>query len=85
MVAVVQAQFHLASGVALRPARAGQAGFVGDLIGFRDATVLGAPARQAVENVGLMEFAAEDIVRRSMRIAADICVYTNTHLVLESL
>ena len=32
-----------------------------------------------------MEFAAEDIVRRSMRIAADICVYTNTHLVLESL
>ena len=28
---------------------------------------------------------AEEIVRRSMRIAADICVYTNTNLVLESL
>ena len=28
---------------------------------------------------------AEEIVRRSMRIAADICVYTNTNLILESL
>jgi len=28
---------------------------------------------------------AEEIVRRAMRIAADICVYTNTNLVLESL
>jgi ATP-dependent HslUV protease, peptidase subunit HslV len=32
-----------------------------------------------------MELDAEEIVRRSMRIAADICVYTNTNLVLESL
>jgi ATP-dependent HslUV protease, peptidase subunit HslV len=32
-----------------------------------------------------MELPAEEIVRRSMRIAADICVYTNTNLVLESL
>jgi ATP-dependent HslUV protease, peptidase subunit HslV len=31
------------------------------------------------------ELNAEEIVRRSMRIAADICVYTNTNLVLESL
>ena len=28
---------------------------------------------------------AEEIVRRSMRIAADICVYTNANLILESL
>jgi ATP-dependent HslUV protease subunit HslV len=32
-----------------------------------------------------MPLEAEEIVRRSMRIAADICVYTNTNLVLESL
>ena len=32
-----------------------------------------------------MELDAEAIVRRSMQIAADICVYTNTRLVLESL
>jgi ATP-dependent HslUV protease subunit HslV len=32
-----------------------------------------------------MDLAAEEIVRRSMRIAAEICVYTNTNLVLESL
>ena len=32
-----------------------------------------------------MDLPAEEIVRRSMRIAADICVYTNTNLVLESL
>jgi ATP-dependent HslUV protease subunit HslV len=32
-----------------------------------------------------MDLDAEEIVRRSMRIAADICVYTNTSLTLESL
>ena len=32
-----------------------------------------------------MDLDAEEIVRRSMRIAADICVYTNTNLILESL
>jgi ATP-dependent HslUV protease subunit HslV len=32
-----------------------------------------------------MELDAEEIVRRSMKIAADICVYTNTNLVIESL
>jgi ATP-dependent HslUV protease subunit HslV len=31
------------------------------------------------------ELSADDIVRRSMAIAADICVYTNTHLTLEVL
>ena len=32
-----------------------------------------------------MELETEEIVRRSMKIASDICVYTNTHLTLESL
>ena len=31
------------------------------------------------------DFGAEEIVRRAMAIAASICVYTNTNLVLESL
>src|SRR5271165_4679356 len=32
-----------------------------------------------------MPLEAEEIVRRSMRIAADICVYTNANLIVESL
>jgi ATP-dependent HslUV protease subunit HslV len=32
-----------------------------------------------------MDLDAEEIVRRSMRIAADICVYTNDSLIVESL
>ncbi len=32
-----------------------------------------------------MEVGAEDIVRRSMAIAADICVYTNGNLVIETI
>src|SRR5579862_9525781 len=32
-----------------------------------------------------MSLEAEEIVRRSMRIAAEICVYTNLNLILESL
>ena len=32
-----------------------------------------------------MPLEAEEVVRRSMRIAADICVYTNANLIVESL
>jgi ATP-dependent HslUV protease subunit HslV len=32
-----------------------------------------------------MDIDPDEIVRRSMKIASDICVYTNTHLTLESL
>jgi ATP-dependent HslUV protease subunit HslV len=32
-----------------------------------------------------MDLDAEEIVRRAMRIAADICVYTNANVILESL
>ena len=31
------------------------------------------------------DYAAEDIARRAMAIAADICVYTNGNLIVESL
>jgi ATP-dependent HslUV protease subunit HslV len=33
--------------------------------------------------VDVDDLSAEDIARKSMAIAADICVYTNTHLTLE--
>ena len=39
-------------------------------------------------NVALLDIdglTAEEIARRSMRIAADICVYTNQNVVLEQL
>lgn len=35
--------------------------------------------------IGVDGLDAEEIVRRSMKIAADICVYTNTNVTLESL
>jgi len=31
------------------------------------------------------ELSAEDVARRAMKIAADICVYTNHNLIVESL
>ncbi len=40
-----------------------------------------AAARALVET----DFSAEDIARKSMAIAADICVYTNNNIVIESL
>jgi ATP-dependent HslUV protease subunit HslV len=35
--------------------------------------------------VGNAELSAEDVARRAMEIAADICIYTNRNIVLESL
>ena len=32
-----------------------------------------------------LDFSAEDIARRAMKIAADICIYTNENVVIESL
>ena len=32
-----------------------------------------------------LDLAAEEIARRAMKIAADICVYTNNEVTLESL
>ena len=39
-------------------------------------------ARALIEVDGL---SAEDIARRAMKIAADICVYTNTNVIIETL
>ncbi len=39
-------------------------------------------ARALLENTGL---SAEDIVRKSLEIAADVCIYTNRSLVIETL
>jgi len=35
--------------------------------------------------IGIEGFDAEEIVRRSMKIAADICVYTNTNVTVEAI
>ncbi len=35
--------------------------------------------------VGIKELSAEEIVKRSMKIAAELCVYTNENLVIETL
>ena len=40
-------------------------------------------AARALVEVGGLE--AEDIARRSLTIAADICVYTNTNVIVEKL
>ena len=45
----------------------------------------GSSALAAARALLPMELDAEEIVRRSMKIASDICVYTNTNLVIESL
>ncbi len=41
-----------------------------------------AAARALLENT---ELSAEEIVRRALKIAAEICVYTNDHIVIETL
>ena len=41
-----------------------------------------AAAKALIENTDL---SAPDIARKALEIAADICVYTNTNIILESL
>ena len=41
-----------------------------------------AAARALLKNTSL---SSEEIVKESLRIAAEICVYTNTHVTLETL
>lgn len=45
----------------------------------------GAYALSAARALSDTDLSAEDIVRRSMRIAGDICVYTNHSLILEKI
>jgi len=55
---------------------------------FGSATAIGSGGNYALAAARAlmpMQLAADEIVRRSMRIAADICVYTNVNLILESL
>ena len=42
-------------------------------------------AARALLDGGSTELSAEDIARKAMKIAADICVYTNNNLTVESL
>ncbi|MGI9499952.1 MAG: ATP-dependent protease subunit HslV [Geminicoccaceae bacterium] len=51
------------------------------LIGIGSGGAYALAAARALSTVD--DLTAEDIARRSMAIAADICVYTNTHLTLE--
>jgi len=53
------------------------------IIGIGSGGVYALAAARALIDVDGLE--AEDIARRSMAIAADICVYTNTNLTIESL
>jgi ATP-dependent HslUV protease subunit HslV len=55
---------------------------------FGSATAIGSGGNYALAAARAlmpMQLEADEIVRRSMRIAADICVYTNVNLILESL
>jgi ATP-dependent HslUV protease subunit HslV len=54
-----------------------------DLIGIGSGGVYALAAARALIDIDGLE--AEDIARRAMAIAADICVYTNTNLTIESL
>lgn len=45
----------------------------------------GAFALAAARALMPLDFSAEEIARRAMKIAADICVYTNENIVIESL
>ena len=53
------------------------------LIGIGSGGVYALSAARALIDIDGLD--AEAIARRSMQIAADICVYTNTHVTLESL
>jgi ATP-dependent HslUV protease subunit HslV len=53
------------------------------IIGIGSGGVYALAAARALINIDGLE--AEDIARRAMAIAADICVYTNTNLTVESI
>lgn len=53
------------------------------IIGIGSGGMYALSAARALKDVG--GFSAEDIVRKSMKIAADICVYTNENLTIEKI
>ena len=78
MMAVADAEVSLVltgTGDVLEPERG--------IIGIGSGGVYALAAARALIEVDGLE--AEDIARRAMAIAADICVYTNTNLTIESL
>src|SRR6201996_7049844 len=78
MMAVADAEVSLVltgTGDVLEPERG--------IIGIGSGGVYALAAARALIDVDGLE--AEDIARRAMAIAADICVYTNTNLTVESL
>src|SRR5579859_2744706 len=78
MVMLLDADFLLkltSTGTELEPERG--------IIGIGSGGVYALAAARALIDVDGME--AEEIARRAMGIAADICVYTNTNLTIESI
>jgi ATP-dependent HslUV protease subunit HslV len=78
MMAVADAQVSLVltgTGDVLEPERG--------IIGIGSGGVYALAAARALIDIEGLE--AEDVARRAMAIAADICVYTNTNLTLESI
>src|ERR1700752_5064938 len=78
MMAVADAEVSLVltgTGDVLEPERG--------IIGIGSGGVYALAAARALIDIDGLE--AEDIARRAMAIAADICVYTNTNLTLESI
>jgi ATP-dependent HslUV protease subunit HslV len=78
MMAVADSQVSLVltgTGDVLEPERG--------IIGIGSGGVYALAAARAL--VDIEELDAEEIARRAMAIAADICVYTNTNLTIESI
>ena len=53
------------------------------IIGIGSGGAFALSAARALADVENLE--AEEIVRKSMKVAADICIYTNENITLESL
>ena len=51
-------------------------------MGIGSAAIMRSPRRARCMET---DFSAEDIARKSMAIAAEICVYTNNNVIVESL
>ncbi len=55
------------------------------LIGIGSGGTFALSAARALTELNLKDLSAEDITRKSMKVAGDICIYTNGNITLESL
>ena len=55
------------------------------LIGIGSGGTFALSAARALTELNLDDLSAEDIARKSMKVAGDICIYTNDNVTLESL